>query len=118
MYHEKDPIRIPVPDTDYRITLSVECLNGTVANVSFPPGSNCGCGGTERIGIGVALKGKTVRFTGGGNNPGGGPFRVRHVFKEEGAVIGTYTFPDDYNGTPPFDPADQHPDYTFKVHFI
>jgi hypothetical protein len=75
------------------------------------------CGETETIGTGSAMNGKTLKFHGASGNPGGDPVKVVHtIYQEDGEEL-VYTFPDDYTGTPDFDPNDQNPSYVFYVKF-
>ena len=116
---KKDKLNLNVSNSNNEIKISVDCFNGTIAQVSVDPGKLIiiGCGETKVIGIASALNGKTLEFNGDADNPNNNPIKVRHKIYEVGGNEITYTFPDGYTGVPAYDNTDSNPSYTFFVNF-
>lgn len=106
-------------DSDNPVKIKIDCFYGTVASVSFYHNGlkSINCGETTVIGKASELKGVTIEFNGAANNPDGQAVKVSHTIFEENGNTTTYTFPNDYTGTPEFDPNDENPDYKFFVNF-
>ena len=94
---KKDKLNLNVSNSNNEIKISVDCFNGTIAEVSVDPGNLIivGCGEKKVIGIASALKGQTLEFNGSANNPNNNPIKVSHKIFEVGGNEITYTFTDD-----------------------
>lgn len=121
LYIEKeDKNKVIITATDHPIKLRVDCQYGTMASVSFffQRLVTVHCGETKTIGTGRELKGKTVVFNVSAGNPGGGPVKIIFTVYEENGNKLVYAFPDDYTGSPVYNPADDSPSIEFAVIFV
>lgn len=118
-YNEQDRKLTFSTSSNRNINLSVDCQLGTIAEVSFYTDElkTVGCGDTVKIGNSDELKNKRIEFNGASGNPESNPVKVIHTIEEEEGEKISYTFPDDYTGTPEFNEDDQEPSYVFYVHF-
>ncbi len=108
------------PTSSHRkVNFSVDCHHGTIAEVSFfnDELKTVGCGEQITIGNGDELKDQIIEFNGASGNPDDSLIKVTHIIEEEDGDSMSYTFPDDFTGTPDFDDDDDEPSYTFYVHF-
>lgn len=121
VYREKDEkLELQVSGSEAEVSLKVTCYHGTIVKVSY---SNLGpktlsCGEKGNVGKENTLKGARRLYTGSGNNPLEGKFRVVHEFSAPGGVKLTYTFPDDYTGENAFDESDENPTFQFIMNYI
>lgn len=121
VYAEKEnKLVLEVTSSDKPIAIKVDGDYGTKGRVIFRHNGpkKVKSGQTLIIDTAAKLKGTTLEFTGGCENPSGGEIRIIHtLFEKDGKEI-KYAFPDDYTGEPDFDETDQEPDYTFFIKFI
>jgi hypothetical protein len=114
---KKEKLNLFLSDSDNEVKITVNCYYGAMAAVSFYQDGlkTVRCGETKVIGKASELKGKSVEFNGKANNPGGNNVKVEHKIHEvsENSII--YIFPDDYTGSPDYDPNDENPNYKFFV---
>lgn len=117
IYRENDDrFTLQVGTGSDQVKLQLTCLNGTVAVVNFAnlgPGS-VGCGEQGEVGEEKALKGRRRLYTVTANNPMGNPVRFQLRFRSTVDEL-VITIPDDYEGTPPWNPADQNPTYQLII---
>lgn len=120
-YREQDEkLTLRVGSGIDEVTVKITCLQGTVATLSFnnkgPRLIKC-TDAAKPVGEEGALGGNRRLYSGGGDNPLGKGFKVKHVFTSSVDEC-TYTFPDDYTGEPDFDKDDETPAYAFVINFI
>ena len=97
------------------VRLTVNCYLGTIVNVETQD-VEFTCAESKAIGDEVQLKGNRIKVTGTPRTPEGEEIRVEHIFDSPSGTK-TYTFPDDYTGSPPYNPTDTNVTYIFYMNF-
>jgi len=121
IYKERDDkLELIVDNSDNMVKIKVDCYNGTLISLSYDNGNirTVHCGETEEIGDAEDLKIKSpIEFVGSASNPDGEKIKVEiSIFDDDDHSI-SYTFPDDYTGSPEYDDNDENPTYRFFVNF-
>lgn len=119
-----DKLNLNVSASDNFVKITVNRYNGTDVDIAakyedrsrkkIPDNSGSY---TIELGKAIELKGQKIKFTGSAENPGGDSNRITHTIFEDGGNSISYTFSEDYTGTPDYD-GSAHPTYIFIVNFI
>jgi len=117
IYKERDDkLSFQVPDTG-EIKIKIDCYDGTIVRGSFHFNDfkHVNCGQTVVIGSAQGLKGKAIKVKGAAQNPDRNPVKIQHtIFDDQGNSV-SYTFPDNYSGTPEYTSPPANVDYEFKI---
>jgi hypothetical protein len=117
LFKEKDDkLSLPLADSGV-VKIKIDCLNGTIvkARFHFNDFKSLECGQTVEIGSSAGLKNKSIKVKGSAQNPDRDKIKIQHtVFDESGNSV-SYTFPDDYTGSPEYANPPNNIDYEFKI---
>jgi|GEM_PF-5738281 len=117
IYTEKDDkLNVKLTGTENDITIRLDCYYGTKASLAFGDNQLLNCGDTLKIRSDAGASGR-ITFSGSCSNPQGGTIKVTHTVLRGEEVLFTYTFPNDYTGTPPYSATDKTPSYEFRINF-
>ncbi len=120
VYDEKmDKFSFITSNSGKPVKLKVETHYGTLVSVALKKESTITVHEDEEkeIGNNGDLKGKTMIFAGVSGNPDNGQIKIIHTISQQDGNTISYTFPDDYTGSPNFNNSDKQPSYFFYVKF-
>lgn len=121
IYREKgDKLTLFLSQNENAVKIKIKCFNCTFGKLRFHFNDFIGVdfGETKVIGKSNLLKDKTIKFKAVAQNMDENNIKIIHTIYEENGNSLSYTFPDDYTGTPQYNNSSQIIDYEFTVKFI
>jgi hypothetical protein len=117
---KKEKLTLEIISNERPVNIRVACYYGTTSEISYYLNDlkEVPIGEEVKLGTGSELKGKRLLFTSAASNKDGLEIKLDFTLTQEGTEPLTYTFPEDYTGTPDFNTEDQEPTHQFHVKFV